>query len=142
MNDSHRCFLLVVLYIDGLQAFPDAPRSAFSLYSGAIDSATLPDQCPSLTSFTFDPASTPESEYPVKVALGFTSPEAKAAVYSDMARRMAGEQVLCEVPTSSPSAVPSKAPSADAPTSNAFSLHWNHAYVTMALSVFLSLVLA
>ena len=34
------------------------------------------------------------------VALGFNSAEDKAAVYSDMARRMAGETVLCGMDTS------------------------------------------
>jgi hypothetical protein len=57
----------------------------------------LPEQCPSMTNFTFNVSDTPEMEYPVHVALGFTSPEAKAAVYSDMARRMAGEKILCGV---------------------------------------------
>lgn len=55
----------------------------------------MPDQCPNMTNFTFSVDDTPEMEYPVMVALGFTSPEAKAAVYSDMARRMAGEKILC-----------------------------------------------
>ena len=53
-----------------------------------------------MTEFIFDPEDTPELEYPVKVALGFASQEAKAAVYNEMARRMAGEKVLCGVVTS------------------------------------------
>ena len=81
----------------GLAPFPDAPRSAYSLFSGDIVQSELPEQCPNITGFTFDPDTTPESEYPVIVALGFVSPEAKDAVYADMARRLAGEIVLCGV---------------------------------------------
>jgi hypothetical protein len=80
----------------GLQPFPEAPRSAFSLFAGEVDSSILPDQCPNITEFTFDPDETPEAEYPIFAALGFHSPEMKEAVYADMARRMAGEIVLCE----------------------------------------------
>jgi hypothetical protein len=50
-----------------------------------------------MTEFTLNPGDTPELEYPVKVALGYSSPEAKAAVYQEMARRMAGQQILCGV---------------------------------------------
>jgi hypothetical protein len=39
-------------------------------------------------------------KYPVQVNLGFNSPADKAAVYADMARRMAGETVLCGKDTS------------------------------------------
>lgn len=79
----------------GLKTFPDKPRSAFSLHSDTIDEATLPEQCHNLTEFTFDPDETPESEYPVHVALGFVSPEAKEAVFKDMASRLSGEMTLC-----------------------------------------------
>ena len=78
-----------------MQSFPDAPRSAFSMHAGDIDVSQLPGQCPNITEFTFDPASTPEEEYPIQVALGYTSEEAKAAVYREMALRMAGERILC-----------------------------------------------
>lgn len=50
----------------------------------------LPEQCPNITEFTFDADETPEAEYPIKAALRFVSPETKAAVYQDMARRLAG----------------------------------------------------
>jgi len=86
------------LLAEGLKPFPEAPRSAFSLHTG-VDPSQLPAECPNITEFVFDPETTPEVEYPVKVALGYTSPEAKAAVYSDMARRMAGQQVLCGAET-------------------------------------------
>jgi hypothetical protein len=82
---------------DGLQPFPAAPRAAFSLFTGFAEGVVLPEQCPSMSNFTFNVTDTPEMEYPVMVALGFTSKEAKAAVYSDMARRMAGEKILCGV---------------------------------------------
>ncbi|CAJ1959076.1 unnamed protein product [Cylindrotheca closterium] len=85
---------------EGLQPFPNAPRSAFSLHTGIPDTATLPAECPNITSFTFNVTDTPEMEYPVQVALGFNSPADKAAVYADMARRMAGEKILCGKDTS------------------------------------------
>lgn len=50
----------------------------------------LPDQCPALTNWTFDPLETPEMEIPVTIALGYMSEEAKASYYSEMASRMAG----------------------------------------------------
>lgn len=77
---------------DGLQPFPQAPRSAFSLVPESLDikDSELPDQCPSLTEFSFDPADTPEEDMPVTVALGFTSQEAKDSFYAEMAERMAG----------------------------------------------------
>lgn len=103
-------------FLEGLQPFPDAPRSAFSLHTGLPDSATLPADCPSLTSFTFDVADTPEMEYPVMVALGFNSPEDKAAVYADMARRMAGQTVLCGIDTSTLFTDPPATDPTDAPT--------------------------
>ncbi|CAB9519814.1 inosine-uridine preferring nucleoside hydrolase [Seminavis robusta] len=81
---------------DGLKPFPEAPRSAFSLHTG-VDQSALPAECPNITEFVFDPESTPELEYPVKVALGFKSAEAKAAVYEDMARLMAGQRTLCGI---------------------------------------------
>jgi hypothetical protein len=36
-----------------------------------IKDSELPDQCPSLAEFSFDPADTPEEDMPVTVALGF-----------------------------------------------------------------------
>ena len=95
---------------EGLQPFPEAPRSAFSFHTGIIDTAVLPEQCPNITEFTFDPEETPELEYPIMAALGFVSPEAKDAVYADMARRLAGEITLCGVvSTETPSLAPSAA---------------------------------
>ena len=62
--------------------FPEAPRSSFSLLPiGFGSDLVLPEQCPSLTPFTFDPNDTPEEEYSVKVALGYKSIEAKNAFY-------------------------------------------------------------
>ena len=87
----------VCLVSERLAPFPDTPRAAFSLHTGNIDISQLPEQCPNITEFTFDPNDTPELEYPIRVALGYTSMEAKAAVYSDMARRMAGQRTLCGV---------------------------------------------
>ena len=72
--------------------FPEAPRSSFSLLPiGFGSDLVLPEQCPSLTPFTFDPNDTPEEEYSVKVALGYKSIEAKNAFYRDMALRLAGQ---------------------------------------------------
>ena len=72
------------------ESFPASPRSGFSLYTGE-DLGELPtDQCPMLTNFTFDPDETPENEVPVKITLGYTSPEAKARFFANMATRMAG----------------------------------------------------
>ena len=79
---------------DGLETFPGSPRSAFSIYAGTVED--LPDECPGLTEFVFDPNDTPEEEYPIMVALGFVSPEAKKAVYRDMASRLAGDTTLCK----------------------------------------------
>jgi len=131
---------------EGLQPFPAAPRSAFSLHTGLPDAATLPAECPNITSFTFDVADTPEMEYPVQVALGFKSPADKAAVYADMARRMAGETVLCGIDTSTlftdpPVAPPTNAtdapvaaPSEDAPdeSSGVSTLGWFSAMLVLA----------
>jgi inosine-uridine nucleoside N-ribohydrolase len=110
---------------DGLAAFPAGPRSAFSLHGGGQD-FELPEQCPALTVHTFDEAETPEAEYPVKVALGFTSAEAKAAFYSDMATRMAGDIPSCtrttsalgdsDAPTNAPALVSAVLDDSDAPT--------------------------
>ena len=91
---------------EGLQPFPDAPRSAFSMHAGNIDTSKLPGQCPNITEFTFDPATTPEAEYPIQVALGYTSEEAKAAVYREMALRMAGQRILCTDLESSEEEIP------------------------------------
>lgn len=76
----------------GLQRFPSNPRSAFSLIPKGLDISDkdLPQQCPNLTEFDFDPIDTPESEKPVTVFLGFSSQDAKASVYAEMAERMAG----------------------------------------------------
>lgn len=77
---------------DGLKQFPESPRSAFSLYpEGTMDGIELPAECPELTSHTFDPNETTKVEYPVMVALGFTSGAAKNATYRDMALRLAGQ---------------------------------------------------
>lgn len=81
----------------GLAEFPDTPRSSFSLRTDATNDAVLPEQCPALTEFTFDPDDTPEAEYPILATLGFVSQEAKDAVYKDMASRLAGEYTLCGV---------------------------------------------
>ena len=93
---------------DGLAPFPETPRAAFSLHTGNLDVTQLPAECPNITEFTFDPSETPELEYPIRVTLGYTSSEAKAAVYSDMARRMAGERTLCGV-SSIPEDIPPEA---------------------------------
>eukprot|EP00980_Cylindrotheca_fusiformis_P030231 scaffold24574_cov157-Cylindrotheca_fusiformis.AAC.3 len=95
---------------DGLQDFPAAPRSAFSMHTGVDDASLLPDQCPNITSFTFNVTDTPEEEYPVQIALGFVSWEAKAAVYGDMAKRMAGMKVLCESDDDDDTEAPSASP--------------------------------
>ena len=71
-------------------SFPDSPRSGFSLYTGEDLGALPTDQCPYLTNYTFDPAETIEEEAPVKITLGYTSPEAKARFFANMATRMAG----------------------------------------------------
>ena len=75
---------------DGLMPFPEAPRSAFSLLPTDFSVTELPEVCPALTEFTFDPSETVESEMPVTVALGFASAEAKDSFYAEMAERMAG----------------------------------------------------
>ena len=71
-------------------SFPASPRSGFSLYTGQNLGALPTDQCPMLTNFTFDPKDTPETEVPVKITLGYKSPEAKARFFANMATRMAG----------------------------------------------------
>jgi len=64
---------------------------AFSLIPESLIGMTeLPDQCPSLTHFSFNPEATPEDESPVKVALGFASQDAKDSFYTEMAERIAG----------------------------------------------------
>lgn len=74
---------------DGLQPFPAAPRAGFSLLPEGFGIAELPEICPALTEFTFDPETTPDTR-PVKVTLGFTDQEAKDSLYAEMAARMAG----------------------------------------------------
>jgi len=85
----------------GLAPFPETPRSAFSLLPEGFEivQGSLPEVCPNLTEFVFDPDETPEQELPVKVALGFASAEAKASFYAEMAERMAGTFVS---PTATP----------------------------------------
>jgi hypothetical protein len=75
----------------GLAEFPTAPRAAFSLLPVGTAMDNLPEQCPALTPFEFDPAAdTSESEMPVSMTLGYTSQAAKDSVYAEMAARMAG----------------------------------------------------
>lgn len=74
--------------------YPGTPRTAFSLHTGE-EIPDLPDQCPSLTPFTFELEDTTEKELPVMVALGYKSVEAKNHFFADMAARMAGEQPNC-----------------------------------------------
>jgi inosine-uridine nucleoside N-ribohydrolase len=76
----------------GLMGFPDAPRAGFSYIPSTLGSIDLPSDCPAITPFDFVAADTPAVEAPVMVTLGFTSPEAKASVYKEMALRMAGKE--------------------------------------------------
>jgi len=74
-------------------AFPDSPRSAFSLLPEGFSVYSLPEQCPALTPYTFNPDDTPEMEKGVSAALGFVSLEAEASFFAEMAARMAGETI-------------------------------------------------
>ena len=74
----------------GLQPYPQSPRGGFSLLPEGFMIADLPEQCPALTEFTFNPATTPEAPKPVNVALVFERPQAKDILYAEMAARMAG----------------------------------------------------
>jgi hypothetical protein len=85
-----------------------------------------------LSEHTFDKANTTEAEYPIKVALGFKSPEAKASFYSDMASRMAGEIPSCTMATVDLDE-PTDAPTLDDSSGNIVSLHT--AANAMALTV-------
>jgi hypothetical protein len=76
-------------------SFPDSPRSGFSLLPEGFDVAMLPMECPALTPYRFDPSATEAKEMPVSIAFGYTSPEAKASFYAEMASRMAGETITC-----------------------------------------------
>ena len=71
---------------DGLLPFPEAPP-AFSLVPGSlvIGSSELPDQCPELTTSSFDPEILSKKIFniPVTVALGFTSLEANNSFYAE-----------------------------------------------------------
>jgi hypothetical protein len=97
---------------DGLAAFPDAPRAAFSLHAGGND-FDLPEECPGLTEHTFDEADTLAAEYPIKVALGFTSAETKASFYSDMAGEIPSCTKMASVDSDSDSDAPTDAPAMD-----------------------------
>ena len=67
------------------------PGVALSLIpEGIAEKIELPDQCPTLTPWSFDPEETSENDSPVKVALGFKSQDAKNSFYTEMAERMAG----------------------------------------------------
>ena len=63
-----------------------------------------------MTEFTFDPAETPEMEVPVQIALGFHSQAGKDGVFADMARRLAGDIVLCESAASNATESPTGGP--------------------------------
>jgi inosine-uridine nucleoside N-ribohydrolase len=92
---------LVLVEIDGVRfmeagegvAFPDSPRPAFSLLPKSFEMDKLPEQCPALTPYSFDPAETVAVEKRVSVALGYKSAEAKASFFAEMAARMAGEKI-------------------------------------------------
>ncbi len=72
---------------EGIADFPDQPRAAFSLVSQNFDITTeLPNQCPAITEFTFDPAETVEDDMPVVAPLGFVNQDANG----EMAERIAG----------------------------------------------------
>jgi len=76
---------------DGFQNnLPNSPRSAFSLLPTGFSLDKFPDQCPNMTSHTFDPEVTPEAEMPVTVAIGFENQAAKDSFYAEMAERIAG----------------------------------------------------
>lgn len=75
--------------------YPGKPRTGFSLHADE-EIADLPDQCPSLTPFTFEPENTTETELPVLVALGYKSTKAKTSFFADMAARMSGELPTCK----------------------------------------------
>ena len=77
-----------------LQPFHESSRAAFSLFTGFPRDKVLPDQCPNINEFTFNVSDTEEMEYPIMVALGYTSLEAKADFFCDM-HRLAGEKILC-----------------------------------------------
>lgn len=95
--------------------FPASPRSAFSLYhtAAAAEQFNLPDQCPSLTTYTFNKTDTPETEMPVQIGLGYVTATAKANFYSEMAARMAGTfDSSTPTGTASPSTAPTTESSA------------------------------
>jgi inosine-uridine nucleoside N-ribohydrolase len=77
------------------EPYPKAPRSAFSLRTVSEVFKNLPPECPYLTNYTFDPKKVPEKEIPIRIALGYKSPAAKARFFADMASRMAGEKLKC-----------------------------------------------
>jgi len=47
---------------DGLKPFPNGPRSGSSLVPESLELHKLPDQCPALTGYSFDPADTSEED--------------------------------------------------------------------------------
>jgi hypothetical protein len=118
---------------EGLQPFPEAPRSAFSVYSGAPPE-NLPEQCPSITEFTFDPDMTPEMEYPIRIALGFYSQADKDAVFADMAKRLAGEITLCGDSSGNSTSVPTEVTAAGGDDSSASAFVTATLWWTLTLS--------
>jgi inosine-uridine nucleoside N-ribohydrolase len=67
----------------------DFDSSAYTLLPESFNVTDLPDSCPSLVDAKFTLSE--ENKRPAKVALGFTSTEAKEKFYREMARRMASE---------------------------------------------------
>ena len=93
LGQLFQSFIIMFLHLLWLQPFHESSRAAFSLFTGFPRDQVLPDQCP-INEFTFNVSDTEEMEYPVMVALGYTSLEAKADFFCDM-RRLAGEKILC-----------------------------------------------
>jgi stage III sporulation protein SpoIIIAA len=67
----------------------DFDSSAYTLLPESFNVTDLPDSCPILVDAKFTLSE--ENKRPAKVALGFTSTEAKEKFYREMARRMASE---------------------------------------------------
>jgi len=70
-------------------------RSIFALYWFPEGQGTARPMS-NINEFTFNVSDTEEMEYPVMVALGYTSLEAKADFFCDM-HRLAGEKFLCGI---------------------------------------------
>jgi Inosine-uridine preferring nucleoside hydrolase len=103
--DDHRCQDHVMLYnFDAVRFWRRVKANPFQIRRDLPFRSVLKVQrlllCRTntqlLSEYTFDPADTHEYEMAIRIALGYTSPAAKAQYHASMASRVAGEIPDCK----------------------------------------------